>query len=461
MIAMGDPARLRVPRMDESDDGLPRRLFERRGVVVAGALAAFAAITAWRLISTDTDDTIGLLYTVPIALGALELGIYAGIGLAAAALALIGVAAAVHAVEIGPLGFLTRGVAFVAVGLIAGRFAERMRAVHRLQQGLLESAMALKWVDPDRPPLAELARAACRLSGARGARVELLGRVESSGIAAGRSISAPIVLRGERVGLISAHFARAPGPEAALALELLALQAANGLEGARMAAQEAERMHLSSELHEARSRLASSAERVHELVASREAERAQIATALREDISQMLAAVLLGIASFEQELAGDHRAADHGSENLARVREHIGETIHALRALATSLRPASLALGLRPALEQLGTAPGHLLAVSVGELGELGSETETTIFRVAQEALEAAAGARTLTVGLTPDRSAVEMRIEGAPAPPDAQRLAVLSGNIELLGGRLDGDGADLRLQLPLAWWALSAPAQR
>lgn len=454
MNDMWDLARLRAPRIGKSDDGPAREPFERHRVVIAGAVLSFVAITAWRAISTDTDDTIGLLYVVPIALTALEFGLYAGIGAAATALALIGILSVVHSFEIGPLGFVTRGVAFIAVGAIAGRFAERMRAVHSLQHGLLESGLTLRWADLDHPPLAELALATRTLTGARGARVELLGRTEALGVCQGRSVSAPIVLGEERLGSISAHFATSPGPEAALAVEMLALQAASGLESARRVAQEAERALMSKELHEVHSRLTRSAERVHELVASREAERAQIATALREDISQMLAAVLLGIASVEQELAGDA-----GTGNLAPVRTRIGETIRALRALATSLRPASLTLGLRPALEQLSAAPGGPLTISVGELGKLGSETETTVFRFAQEALEAAAPAQALAVELTPDHSAVELRIEGTGARLDSERLAALAANLELLGGRLEADAGDLRLQLPLAWWALSAPA--
>jgi signal transduction histidine kinase len=441
--------------MGESNDGPARRLFERPRVVVAAALIASAAITLWRMSSGDADDAMDLLYVVPIALLALELGLYGGIGAAAFALALVGIWSGVHGVELGPLGFLTRAVAFAAVGAIAGRFAERMRSVHLLQHGLLQSGLTLGWVDLDHPPLFELAEAARRLTGARGVRAELLGKTEEVGLCQGRAISTPIELGNERFGSIVVHFAGKVGPEAQLALEMLTLQVRSGLESARRVAQEAERALLHKELDAARRRLTHSAARLHELAASREAERTQIATALREDIGQMLAAVLLGLTAFEQQLAGDP-----GSGSLGAARARIGETIRALRALAASLRPAALALGLRPALEDLAGVPERPLAVTVGELGSLGAETEVMLLRLAREALEAAGPARSLAVALTPDQSAVEMRLESAKLSDDRARLAALEADLELLGGQLRAQPGELRLELPLSRPTLSAPPQ-
>jgi hypothetical protein len=109
---------------------LVRRWPERRAVVLAAAAVGFAAVLAAVVLSGDAE--LGALYVLPVMLAALELGLAGGlVGAAAAAVATLAAGAA------GP------ALAVAAVGAIAGRFSDRMRAVHAREQRLLDSGFVL------------------------------------------------------------------------------------------------------------------------------------------------------------------------------------------------------------------------------------------------------------------------------------------------------------------------------
>ena len=100
----------------------------RRPVVLGVAALLFAAVFALTGQSSDSDDAIGLLYVIPVAIVGLEFGLAAGLLAAAAALGLMGAWVAMRHPEIDSVGLATRTVAILSVGALAGYFSDRMRA---------------------------------------------------------------------------------------------------------------------------------------------------------------------------------------------------------------------------------------------------------------------------------------------------------------------------------------------
>ena len=106
----------------------PHRL--RRGSTLAAAALLFGAVFALRVIVDSPDQLVTLLYALPIALVAVELGV--GWGLAAAALALgfYSLWEVAWADHVGTaLDYLTRGAAFFVIGGLVGALADRLRLV--------------------------------------------------------------------------------------------------------------------------------------------------------------------------------------------------------------------------------------------------------------------------------------------------------------------------------------------
>jgi PAS domain S-box-containing protein len=129
----------------------PRRssATERAAVIVA-ACGLAAAVFALGFAVSDPGDAIAVLYTLPIALVAVELGATAGVIAAAAAVALFGLWAGVDDVNIDALGFVTRGTGFVLLGALLGHFSSKLRSaydtVHRREkqlQAILDNTTAV------------------------------------------------------------------------------------------------------------------------------------------------------------------------------------------------------------------------------------------------------------------------------------------------------------------------------
>jgi len=120
-----------------------RRVFELRSVVLAAAAVTYGLVFILRWVTGDPVDALDLLYVVPIALIALELGLLAGVCSALVGSALVmaswlGVHGGVDLVAVA-----THTVVFLAVGVIAGRFSDRTRDAQRRQRRLLRSGLAL------------------------------------------------------------------------------------------------------------------------------------------------------------------------------------------------------------------------------------------------------------------------------------------------------------------------------
>ena len=438
-----------APRARAANAGSPlpvRGWIEARIVVLGVAAGLFAAIFVWRQSSGNVADNIALLYVIPISLAALELGLTAGVACAALALGLVGVWALTTQAGLGAVGVLTYGAAYFAVGAAAGRFSERMRDIQRRQSLLLQSGLALANLTRAEDLPATLARDARTLLGARGARVELIDRAPvQSGVIEGPSERIPIETRGVRYGTLAVGAARTISPEDRVTLGLLALQAAVATENQRLFQDARERAVLRMELHDARSHLAERGHQLRELITRQEAERHQVADALHEQAAQTLAGVLLGLRALERELDPDLAAPQMGT-----LRSNVDSTLRTLRSLAVGLRPPVLQLGLQPALQALAVkardGDGFAeMTVALEGTSDLSAETQTIVYRVVEEALDALGGARSVVVRAEPAGRELAIVLDGGTHPIAPERLAVLRARLELVHGTLSATANELR----------------
>src|SRR5918998_728299 len=103
-------------------------LLPRRPWVLAAALAGFALVLGLRFLRSGTADGITILYIVPIIVLAIEFGRTAGLAGGLTALGLFAFWDVVDEQDVSLLGYVTRGIAFLFVGWLTGRMAERLRA---------------------------------------------------------------------------------------------------------------------------------------------------------------------------------------------------------------------------------------------------------------------------------------------------------------------------------------------
>ena len=129
----------------------------RTVVVLAIALALYAAALIARLENSDMTNGLLGLQVIPIAFVALELGLAAGLGFAVAAMGSVAIWAATKDIDISAGEYLARAAVYfpvaIAVGWIAGRLrtAEEMLEIReqRLQTVVESSTDALVTMDAD------------------------------------------------------------------------------------------------------------------------------------------------------------------------------------------------------------------------------------------------------------------------------------------------------------------------
>ncbi len=491
----------RVLKDLEAAQAAPARA--RRPAILAAAAVLFGLAFAARLAVNDPSALIANFYTVPIALVAIEFGLRAGLAAAAFAFALVVVWGAVAAVHVGALGYVSRAAVFLLIGGLVGHSAQRMRqdlaARRRAQRqltgyadelersnedlaqsnGRLEAfariartlggetdlervlllileqgreivgARELLVCVPDAGGLAVVAGSA--LAGRTPARLprgdSLVGQVFDSGRA--RSVTAadqagelerlspgaraailvPLSFRGETLGVL-AGIDRADGrpfdAEDEQLLQSVAASAATAVATARTVA--ADRLRLSIE-------------------AAEEA-RGRWARELHDETLQGLSGVRMVLSSaIDQDDTGALRRA------AASADDHLGAELRRLRDLIAELRPAALDdLGLRPALETLaerqaaagGFTVSAEIALAPGE--RLPRDTESTIYRVVQEALTNAtkhAGATHVAVRVSGGSDEIEICVEDDGCGFDPARagggfgLTGMRERAMLAGGRL------------------------
>lgn len=422
---------------------------ERRGVVLGAALALFAAVFVAGQLTTSPTQSITLLYVVPIALVALELGIVAGLGAAALAFALLLVRMVTIDIDIGALGAVTRATAFVAVGGIAGRFSDRMRATHEQQRRLLASGLELAHLAESRQLSATLAHGARRLLGADGVAAEMSGTPRIvEGTVGGAVETVAVESRGVRHGTLTVAAGRQLDPDERSMLALLALQGAVAAENLQLLDDARERAVIRAELHEARLRLDERGRQLRALVDRHEHEREHVAHELHEEAAQALAGVLLGLSAVERALATDPAAPD-----LEPVRTDIDATLRSLRSLAASLRPRVLDLGLAVAVEHLAATQGDpeappAVSIELPADRPASAAAQTTIYRIIEEAVAQCAPITALDVHDDHD-GRIEARLRGRRAATD-EGLGILRARLDLIGGALAVQGDELVLSVPL-----------
>ena len=213
------------------------------------------------------------------------------------------------------------------------------------------------------------------------------------------------------------------------------------------------------------------AERRRQRIAAAEQERARWARELHDETLQNLAALRLGLA------AQLHGARDLESMTVS-VREAVGQledNIARLRTLITDLRPAALdELGVQAAIEDLAErarSHGLQVALTVAQTAEhdeaparYGSELETALYRITQEALTNAqkhSGARRASITIEQDQTSVRITIQDdgrgfdTTATTSGFGLLGMNERAQLLGGALEirsmpGDGSTITARFPL-----------
>ncbi|HET9966548.1 MAG TPA: PAS domain S-box protein [Rubrobacter sp.] len=256
------------------------------------------------------------------------------------------------------------------------------------------------------------------------------------------SLYLPLLVRDRIVGVLEAYGPEALGEEGSETLISLANQAASALENARLYAELTERENQLRHL-------------IGKLITAQEEERRRVAHDVHDGLAQTAAAAHQHLQAFARHNPpGSARGQEELDEALQLVREVVGEA----RGVIHDLRPTVLDdFGLAAAVRlQVQTLRSEGLEVGLEEaLGDerLPPEVETTLFRVAQEALaNVRKHARSSTVRVVLDRSGRAVRLmvrdEGRGFIPDeaarsngpGERVG-LSGmreRLSLLGGRFE-----------------------
>ena len=465
-------------RHDLSQTG-PEPARRRTPVVVLAASALFAAIFALRLAINDPSALVANFYAVPIALVAAELGLRAGMAAAAVAIGFVFAWGAVRGVHLGVLGYVARAAVFVMVGGLVGHYSEaRERDLASRRDANREFALRAEELERSNSQLgqavlrleafAEIARAvggetdvqrvlelilehgrgvvdarilAIYLRDSDEMRDPRLGEVTTTGrpaqfvaapgerlwLDSNAAVVVPLAFRGEMLGVLVAVDRVTDGPgfdaEDEELVAAVAVSAATALATAQSVAKE----------------------RLRDSIAAAEQARGRWARELHDETLQ-------GLVGLRMLLASARRSGS--SEELGDAIDHTKREIQNLRALIAELRPAALdELGLGPAIETLasrsGTAAGLEVStrVSLGDPDRLAPETESTIYRLVQEALTNAAkhaGAERVRVEVARSNGTVEVLVEDDgrgfdPAlPTRGLGLVGMRERVELTGGLLE-----------------------
>jgi signal transduction histidine kinase len=445
----------------------------RRPAVLLVAALLFVAIFALRLVVSDPGALVANFYAIPIALVAAELGLRAGLAAAGVAVGFVFAWGTVKGVHVGVLGYVARAAVFFTVGGLVGRYSEAReedlasrreanrefmlraeelersneelyRAVRRLEafaeiarsvggetdvrrvldlildhgRGVVDArALAIYLPDSDEVRGTRLGEAL-----ASGRTVRLAGEL-APGLSAEAGVVVPLTFRGETLGVLVALDRTVDGPEfSAEDEELIAAVAASAATAIATAQSVAK-------------------ERLRDSISAAEQARGRWARELHDETLQ-------GLVGLRMLLSSARRSGS--SAELSDAIDHTKQEIVNLRALIAELRPAALdELGLGPAIETLasrsGSASGMAVTtrVSLGSDGRLAPETESTVYRVVQEALTNVAKHANVRVEVARVNGTVEVLVEddGHGFDPasvsDGLGLVGMRERVELTGGEL------------------------
>jgi signal transduction histidine kinase len=270
----------------------------------------------------------------------------------------------------------------------------------------------------------------------------------------------PLRIKTHSIGLLEVY-----GPEPSLKedsveiLSSLATQAASALENARLYSELAEREDQLEDL-------------VGKLLVAQEEERRRVAYEVHDSVAQTAAAAHQRLQTFVRR----HRlASEKGENDLNQIIGLVRQTVREARRIIAALRPEELDdLGLSAALShEVEKLRGEGWQVDyVEELGEkrLPAALETTLFRVAQEALTNTrkhAQTSQLYIELRRQNGSVSLEVRdwGRGFDPDTldtgegpgeriglsgmrERIGVLGGEFELRSH--PGEGTSVRARVPL-----------
>lgn len=203
------------------------------------------------------------------------------------------------------------------------------------------------------------------------------------------------------------------------------------------------------------------------VIDAQEEERKHIARELHDEFAQSLTALIVGLQTHEQTLAGD--TPTHA--RLAETRTLASQILDQTRRLMFDLRPSVLDdAGLAPALRafaERACAPANLaLDFQIhGARRRLSPHCETALFRIVQEAVNNVAQharAKRVVIELRFEPARVIARVEDDGAGFDVAHatragtmgLLGIRERAELLGGRLEiesrvGSGTRVRVEIP------------
>ena len=208
-------------------------------------------------------------------------------------------------------------------------------------------------------------------------------------------------------------------------------------------------------------------ERLRHSLEAAEAERRRWARELHDETLQGLGGLRVLLSSGLRQ-AGDGPMADLLRDGVGQVEREIEN----LRAIITELRPAALdELGLAPAIEALVARTSAIEGLEIemdvtlpGDRQRLGSELETTVYRLVQEALtnvakHARAEHARVAVGIVDGRLGIEVSDDGqgfdSGVGTTGFGLAGMRERVALSGGRLTvgpgESGTTVRASLPLS----------
>ena len=177
--------------------------------------------------------------------------------------------------------------------------------------------------------------------------------------------------------------------EMAVALEEMRCQLLANIE-ALSELNETLEMRVESQTHDLRHQKLLTEALLRQVITAQESERKRLSYELHDEIGQMLTAVELSLHSLDNVIAPDDELA---RQRLQRSERLTRQTVTELRRIIAALRPGVLdQLGLIPALDWLAENMVRPVGIEVTMTenefdGRLPLETETILFRIAQEAM--------------------------------------------------------------------------